>query len=98
MGMLLPHWQNVQSTATSSTVLVPLAGTIFDSARSDEAISDTYAQYAPQRLTIAGAKAHPITLVESLAMASVAPPCPDAKLADLRLPGAVYPKGYYLRG
>ena len=33
-----------------------------------------YARYHPQRIEIAGAQEHPTRLVESIAMASVAPP------------------------
>ena len=45
--------------------------------RANEAISEVYARYAPQRIEIEGAVAHPSPLVESLAMAAVAPPAPS---------------------
>ena len=43
------------------------------------AVSDLYARYAPQRIALANAAEHPTPLVESLAMAAVAPPMPSAR-------------------
>ena len=79
--------------AASSTALVPLKVSVFVQPRPNEAVSDVYARYAPQRMEIEGAKAHPTTLVESLAMASVAPPCPLADVIDLKLPEQVIREG-----
>lgn len=42
-------------------------------------VSDVYAAYQPQRIAIEGAQPHPTALVESLAMASVAPPVVRAR-------------------
>ncbi|WP_375262505.1 strawberry notch-like NTP hydrolase domain-containing protein [Palleronia sp.] len=42
------------------------------------AVSEIYARYAPQRIEITGAVAHPTPLVESVAMAAVIPPMPTA--------------------
>jgi predicted RNA methylase len=54
----------------------PIPFTVLDTPRVNEAISDVYACYAPQRIEIAGAVDHPSPLVESVAMAAVAPPVP----------------------
>ena len=57
-------------------VNAPLSWTPFETPRPNEPVSDVYASYRPQRVNIAGAAPHPTPLVESLAMASVAPPIP----------------------
>ena len=55
--------------------------------RENTPISDIYARYRPQCIDIAGAQEHPTPLVESIAMASVAPPVPSLLAAEgLRLP------------
>ncbi len=59
-------------------VNAPLTWTSFETPRPNEAVSDVYASYRPQRVDIAGAAPHPTPLVESLAMASVAPPIPNS--------------------
>lgn len=94
-GMLLPKAGGAGGTAAAraSTALVSLSFTEFATPRSNEAISDVYARYAPQRLLVEAAQPHPTTLVESLAMASVAPPLPQVTQGDIRLPGAVITEG-----
>lgn len=81
----------------ASSSLVPLAFTAFDAPRSNDAISDVYARYAPQRVSIEHAQPHPTTLVESLAMASISPPLPnvaqDKDQGVIRLPEAVIKDG-----
>ena len=57
-------------------VNAPLSWTPFETPRPNEPVSDVYASYRPQRVNIARAAPHPTPLVESLAMASVAPPIP----------------------
>ncbi|WP_171181859.1 strawberry notch-like NTP hydrolase domain-containing protein [Ruegeria sp. HKCCD8929] len=74
--ILLPG-KNAHSAATTE----PLAFTVFDAPRANPPVSDVYASYAPQRISIEGAQPHPSPLVESLAMGSVHPPAP----ADLPL-------------
>ena len=74
---------------------VPLAFTALDTPRENTPVSDIYARYRPQRIEIAGAQEHPTPLVESIAMASVAPPVPSSDAAaDLRLPGRLIEEGY----
>ncbi|WP_428929713.1 strawberry notch-like NTP hydrolase domain-containing protein [Marinibacterium sp. SX1] len=74
---------------------VPLAFTPLDTPRENTPVSDIYARYRPQRIEIAGAQEHPTPLVESIAMASVAPPAPSSDAAaDLRLPGRLIEEGY----
>ncbi len=91
--MLLPVRRTMAQHAQSTTAMVSLDVTVFDVPRTNEALSDVYARYAPQRLCVAGAKGHPTPLVESLAMASVAPPCPLSDLIDLKLPQRVITEG-----
>jgi len=62
----------------AAPVNAPLSWTAFETPRPNEAISDVYASYRPQRVNIMGAMPHPTSLVESLAMASVAPPIPKS--------------------
>ena len=74
---------------------VPLAFTALDTPRENTPVSDIYARYRPQRIEIVGAQEHPTPLVESIAMASVAPPVPSiAAAADLRLPGRLIEEGH----
>jgi predicted RNA methylase len=77
----------------STTAMVSLKVSVFVQPKANEAVSDVYARYAPQRIEIEGAQAHPTTLVESLAMASIAPPCPLADVIDLQLPEQVIREG-----
>ena len=66
------------TVAKPVSVNAPLSWTPFETPRPNEPVSDVYASYRPQRIEIAGAMPHPTPLVESLAMASVAPPIPNA--------------------
>ena len=91
--MLLPASGSLAARAHSSTAMVPLDVTVFNIARSNEALSDVYARYAPQRISIKGAKAHPTVLVESLAMASVAAPAPSEGACELSLPERLVGEG-----
>ncbi len=84
----MPHARpTVQSSAPRKTAAAPLAASIprpnvvrplsftsFQTPRDNTPVSDIYARYRPQRIEIAGAQEHPTPLVESIAMASVAPP------------------------
>jgi predicted RNA methylase len=60
-----------------SSAPTPIPFAVLDTPRTNEAVSDVYARYAPQRIEIAGAVDHPSPLVESVAMAAVAPPVPS---------------------
>ena len=75
-----------EATAATATGRVPSAQVI----SAEQAVTDpaahalseaVYEAYRPQRVTVAGAKAHPGALVQSAAMASVAPPTPKHQLA-----------------
>lgn len=57
----------------------PLAYQAHQEPKTNEPVSPVYAAYSPQRLSFDGAKKHPTPLVESIAMASVSPPYPDAQ-------------------
>ncbi len=70
-------------TAPRAPVDAPLAYTERAVPGQNVAVSEIYARYAPQRIDIAGAVAHPSSLVESVAMAAVLPPMPNVQL---RLP------------
>ncbi|MGR3433565.1 MAG: strawberry notch-like NTP hydrolase domain-containing protein, partial [Shimia sp.] len=65
-----------QVPAPQSNAPTPIPFTVHDGSRTNEAVSDVYARYAPQRIEIMGAVDHPSPLVESVAMAAVAPPVP----------------------
>ena len=72
-----------------------MAFAALDIPRENTPVSDIYARYRPQRIEIAGAQEHPTPLVESIAMASVAPPAPSSDAAaDLRLPGRLIEEGH----
>lgn len=62
--------------ARNSTPIRPVTFNVLHRPRENEAVSDVYARYRPQRIEIIGACAHPTQLVESIAMASVVPPAP----------------------
>jgi len=66
----------VAASKTRANAAIPLTFTSFDVPRDNMPVSDIYARYRPQRIEIAGAQEHPTPLVESIAMASVAPPVP----------------------
>ncbi|MFG6585535.1 strawberry notch-like NTP hydrolase domain-containing protein [Sulfitobacter sp. 1A12779] len=84
------------STAKSTThAAIPLAFNSLNTPRENTPVSDIYARYRPQRIEIAGAQEHPTPLVESIAMASVAPPLPSREAAaDLHLPGRLIEEGH----
>jgi len=74
---------------------IPLAFTALAAPRENTPVSDIYARYRPQRIDIEGAQEHPTPLVESIAMASVAPPMPSSETAEgLRLPGRIIGEGH----
>lgn len=74
---------------------IPLAFIALETPRQNAPVSEIYARYRPQRIEIAGAQEHPTPLVESIAMASVAPPVPSNEAADgLRLPGRLIEEGH----
>ena len=76
--MLLPAVARTRAEARS-----PLDVTVFDTPRVNVPVSDVYARYAPQRVRIEGAQAHPSPMVESLAMGSVHPPVPGGVPVEL---------------
>ncbi|BBU59441.1 methylase (plasmid) [Mameliella alba] len=83
------------SAKPKSHAAIPLAFTCLDTPRENTPVSDIYARYRPQRIEIEGAREHPTPLVESIAMASVAPPAPSREAAsDLRLPGRLIEGGH----
>ncbi|WP_425596492.1 strawberry notch-like NTP hydrolase domain-containing protein [Roseobacter litoralis] len=76
-------------------VAIPLTFSALETPRENSPVSDIYARYRPQRIEIAGAQEHPTSLVESIAMASVAPPVPSSEAAEgLRLPGRIIAEGH----
>ena len=81
--------------ARSANNSIALTFTPLEVPRENQPVSDIYASYRPQRIEITGAQAHPTPLVESIAMASVAPPVPSTKAAaDLRLPERLITQGH----
>jgi predicted RNA methylase len=98
----------VPSSAPRKTAAAPVAAskpranavrllsfTSFEAPRDNTPVSDIYARYRPQRIKIAGAQEHPTPLVESIAMASVAPPMPSGTAsAELRLPARLIEEGH----
>lgn len=79
----------------TASIIAPLAVTCLATPRENTPVSDIYARYRPQRIEIAGAQEHPTPLVESIAMASVAPPAPSQGIAaDLRLPARLIGEGH----
>ncbi len=85
------------------TDVEPLAYETLDWSAPTEELKDClYENYAPQSVAVAGAKPHPTTLVQSAAMASVAPPKPayvpdlpkrlitDGVLSDAQLESIIY--------
>ncbi|UWR78298.1 strawberry notch family protein (plasmid) [Phaeobacter inhibens] len=85
----------VAVTKPQANAVRSLSFTSFQTPRDNTPVSDIYARYRPQRIEIAGAQEHPTPLVESIAMASVAPPVPSgAASAELRLPGKLIEEGH----
>ena len=90
-----PPVATATSAKTRSQAAIPLAFTCLATPRENAPVSDIYARYRPQRIEIAGAREHPTPLVESIAMASVAPPMPSIDAArDLRLPARLIKEGH----
>ena len=82
------------TAAARSSALAPIPFAVHEEPRTNETVSDVYARYAPQRIAIEGAVEHPSPLVESVAMAAVAPPVPSfAEGAAPALPPAVIADG-----
>ena len=78
---------SVAASNAQTNAAIPLTFTSLEAPRDNTPISDIYARYRPQRIEMAGAQEHPTPLVESIAMASVAPPVPsNTGSDDLRLP------------
>uniref|UniRef100_UPI0032B295D1 strawberry notch-like NTP hydrolase domain-containing protein n=1 Tax=uncultured Sulfitobacter sp. TaxID=191468 RepID=UPI0032B295D1 len=105
----IPHARpGLPSSAPRKTAASPVAAskpranavrsltfTSFETPRDNTPVSDIYARYRPQRIEIAGAQEHPTPLVESIAMASVAPPMPSNTDSDgLLLPGKLIEEGH----
>jgi hypothetical protein len=85
----------VAAAKARANAAIPLFFTSLESPRDITPVSDIYARYRPQRIDIAGAQEHPTPLVESIAMASVAPPVPSgAACAELRLPARLIEEGH----
>lgn len=83
-----------ENVPTVKHALACVEYTLLNAPRDNPAVSDIYARYAPQRIDIAQACVHPTPLVESLAMASVAPPMPAAcDVSDLTLPLRITTQG-----
>ncbi|MEP6195910.1 MAG: strawberry notch-like NTP hydrolase domain-containing protein, partial [Nitratireductor sp.] len=85
----------VAASKPQANAVRPLSFTSFEAPRDNTPISDIYARYRPQRIEIAGAQEHPTPLVESIAMAAVAPPMPsNTGSDDLRLPARLIEEGH----
>ena len=90
-----PAVSNASAAKTPKHAAIPLSFTTLETPRENTPISEIYARYRPQRIDIAGAQEHPTPLVESIAMASVAPPVPALQAAEgLRLPSRLIAEGY----
>ena len=86
---------DASNAKTPKHAATPLSFTTFATPRENTPISEIYARYRPQRIEIAGAQEHPTPLVESIAMASVAPPVPSLRAAEgLRLPNRLIAEGH----
>jgi predicted RNA methylase len=85
----------VAASNAQTNAAIPLTFTSLEAPRDNTPISDIYARYRPQRIEISGAQEHPTPLVESIAMASVAPPMPSgAAGSELRLPARLIEEGH----
>ncbi|SEQ78282.1 strawberry notch family protein [Thalassovita taeanensis] len=90
-----PAASKASATKTPKHAATPLSFTTLETPRENTPISEIYARYRPQRIDIAGAQEHPTPLVESIAMASVAPPVPSLQAAEgLRLPNRLIAEGH----
>ncbi|TFL17233.1 strawberry notch-like NTP hydrolase domain-containing protein [Jannaschia formosa] len=91
-GRAAPSPRPAPAPRTSAPAPIPF--TVHATPRANEAVSDVYARYAPQRIAIEGAAPHPSPLVESVAMAAVAPPVPVfAEGAGPVLPPSIIAEG-----
>ncbi|CRL13549.1 strawberry notch family protein [Phaeobacter italicus] len=85
----------VAASNAQTNAAIPLTFTSLEAPRDNTPVSDIYARYRPQRIEIPGAQEHPTPLVESIAMASVAPPVPsNTGRDDLRLPARLIEEGH----
>ncbi|MER3352539.1 MAG: strawberry notch family protein, partial [Hoeflea sp. D1-CHI-28] len=85
----------VAASNAQTNAAIPLTFISFEAPRDNTPVSAIYARYRPQRIEITGAREHPTPLVESIAMASVAPPVPSgAASAELRLPARLIEDGH----
>ena len=90
-----PVASNASAAKTPKHAATPLSFSTLETPRENTPISEIYARYRPQRIDIAGAQEHPTPLVESIAMASVAPPVPCLQAAEgLRLPNRLIAEGH----
>jgi hypothetical protein len=90
-----PDASNRSAAKTPKHAAIPLSFATLETPRENTPISEIYARYRPQRIDIAGAQEHPTPLVESIAMASVAPPVPSLRAAEgLRLPNRLIAEGH----
>ncbi|WP_341236036.1 strawberry notch family protein [uncultured Sulfitobacter sp.] len=90
-----PAASTASAAKTPKHAATPLSFTALKTPRENIPISDIYARYRSQRIDIAGAQEHPTPLVESIAMASVAPPVPSLQAAEgLRLPNRLIAEGH----
>ena len=92
---LKPAVSTAAAAKTPKHAATPLSFTTLKTPGENTPISDIYARYRPQRIDIEGALEHPTPLVESIAMASVAPPVPSLHAAEgLRLPNRLIAEGH----
>ncbi|GGA33175.1 strawberry notch family protein [Neptunicoccus cionae] len=85
----------VAASKPRANAAIPLNFTSLEAPRDNTPVSDIYARYRPQRIEIMGAREHPTPLVESIAMASVAPPVPSYEATEpLRLPARLIEEGH----
>ena len=90
-----PVASKASAAKTPKHAATPLSFATLETPRENTPISEIYARYRPQRIDIAGAQEHPTPLVESIAMASVAPPVPSLQAAEgLRLPNRLIAEGH----
>ena len=90
-----PVASNATAAKTPKHAATPLSFATLETPRENTPISEIYARYRPQRIDIADAQEHPTPLVESIAMASVAPPVPSLQAVEgLRLPNRLIAEGH----
>lgn len=90
-----PDASNASAAKAPKHAATPLSFATLETPRENTPISEIYARYRPQRIDITGAQEHPTPLVESIAMASVAPPVPSLRAAEgLSLPSRLIAEGH----